>query len=128
MKNLTYFIMGALLATLALVFTTKTVMAQDPVNVAPEQYKVLLENDRVRVLEYTVKPGGKSPMHSHPAYILYSFTDSKGKATTSDGKTTEMDIKADEAVWHEAETHAVEIVGTTEAHGLIIELKEPEKK
>ncbi len=128
MKNLTHLIMGVLLATLALVFITKTVMAQDPVKVSPEIYKVLLENDRVRVLEYRIKPGGKSPMHSHPAYILYSFTDSKGKVITSDGKTTETEIKAGEAVWHEAETHAVGIVGTTEAHGLIIELKEPEKK
>jgi quercetin dioxygenase-like cupin family protein len=128
MKNLTRLVSGVLLAVLMLGYVTKTAMAQDVVKVAPEQYKVLLENDRVRVLEYRIKPGEKSQMHSHPANILYSFSDSKGKVTTPDGKTTEADVKAGEAVWNEAGTHAVEIVGTTEAYGLIIELKDPQKK
>jgi quercetin dioxygenase-like cupin family protein len=45
-------------------------MEQDLVKVAPKICKVLLENDRVRVLEIRFKPGGKLPMHSHPAYIV----------------------------------------------------------
>jgi len=34
--------------------------APDPVSVAPEHYSVLLENDKVRVLEMRLKPGKKS--------------------------------------------------------------------
>jgi hypothetical protein len=35
------------------------VSAQDPVKTSPQYYKVLLENDQVRVLEYRLKPGEK---------------------------------------------------------------------
>ena len=128
MKNLTHLIMSVLVATLALVFVTKTAIAQDVVKVAPESYKVLLENDRVRVLEYRLKPGQKEPMHSHPDYVVYALSSAKAKLTLPDGKTIEREIKASEAVFLGAETHTVENVGTTEAHGLIIELKEPPKK
>jgi len=128
MKNLTQFIMGVLLATLMVVFLTNTAVAQDPVKVAPEHYKVLLENDRVRVLEYVSKPGDKEAMHSHPANLLYMLSGATVKFTLPDGKTTESQLKAGEVAWREAETHAVENVGNTDAHVLIIELKEPEKK
>jgi quercetin dioxygenase-like cupin family protein len=128
MKNLTQFIMGVLLATLMVVFLTNTAVAQDPVKVAPEHYKVLLENDRVRVLEYVSKPGDKEAMHSHPANLLYMLSGATVKFTLPDGKTTESQLKAGEVGWREAETHAVENVGNTDAHVLIIELKEPEKK
>jgi hypothetical protein len=36
-----------------------TAHAQDPVKTSPQYYKVLLENDQVRVLEYRLKGGGK---------------------------------------------------------------------
>ena len=128
MKNLTHLIMSVLLATLALFFVTKTAMAQDVVKVAPESYKVLLENDRVRVLEYRIKPGKKDAIHSHPDYIVYPLSSAEVKFTFPDGKTIEREGKAGEVMFFEAETHATENVGTTEAYGLIIELKEPEKK
>jgi len=35
------------------------------VRVAPEQHRVLLENDRVRVLEIRLPPGGVEPPHIH---------------------------------------------------------------
>ena len=128
MKNLTHLIIGVLLTILTLVSVTKIAMAQDVVKVAPEAYKVLLENDRVRVLEYRLKPGAKEPMHSHPDYIVYALSSVKAKFTLPDGKTIEREIKTGETMFLEAETHALENVGTTEAHGLIIELKEPQKK
>ena len=74
MKNLTNLVMGVLVVAMMLVVVTKTAMAQDAAKVAPESFKVLLENDRVRVLEYQIKPGKKDAMHSHPAYIVYTFT------------------------------------------------------
>jgi len=80
------------------------------------------------VLEYRLKPGAKEPMHSHPDYIVYALSSSKAKFTFPDSKTMEREIKAGKAMFLEAETHAVENVGTTEAHGLIIELKESQKK
>ena len=53
--------------------------AQDPVKVAPKQYKAIFNNDRVRVLEVTIKPGEKSPMHSHPDYLVYAMGPAKAE-------------------------------------------------
>jgi quercetin dioxygenase-like cupin family protein len=96
---------------------------QDPVKVAPKTYKVLLENDRVRVLEVRLKPGKKSPLHSHPAYIIYALSTCKVRFTLPDGKTQEVKMRSGEAAWSDAESHAVDNIGSTEVHILNIELK-----
>ena len=104
----------------------RAVLAQDPVKVAPDAYKVLLDNERVRVLSVTMKPGGKSPMHSHPANIVYTLNDSKVRFTTPEGKSVDVDLKAGNCIWNEAQTHASENLGTTPVRALVIELKEPQ--
>ncbi len=106
-----------------LCLATSTALAQDAVKVAPNNYKVLLENDRVRVLEYHSKPGVKVGMHSHPDYIVYNFVGGKTKFTSPDGKTEERQGQAGTATWRAAETHASESLGPGEARALIIELK-----
>ena len=63
-----------------------TAFAQDPVKTSPQYYKVLLENDQVRVLEYRLKPGEKEPMHSHPAGIVYVLGGATLKFTYTDGR------------------------------------------
>ena len=105
-------------------FAAATALAQDPAKVAPNTHKVLLDNDRVRVLEVRVPPGGKSLMHSHPDYVAYAMGDYKVKFTYPDGKTAEVTGKAGQASWRKAETHAAENVGTAELHVLNIELKD----
>ena len=42
-------------------------LAQDPVAVDPDHYKVVFENDQVRVLRITYGPQEESVMHEHPA-------------------------------------------------------------
>lgn len=37
----------------------------DAVAAAPESHRVLLENDRVRVLEVVIRPGEREPAHTH---------------------------------------------------------------
>lgn len=98
---------------------------KDPVKLAPETYRVLLENDRVRVLEIRLEAGGKSPMHSHPPYVAYALSRFKIKLTTPDGQSRQMVFWDGETGWSEAETHAVENLGDTELHALNIELKGP---
>jgi hypothetical protein len=63
------------------------------------------------------------PVHSHPNHVVYSFTNSRVKFTSSEGKTDIHAVKTGQATWHNAETHAVENVGKTEEHALDIELK-----
>jgi quercetin dioxygenase-like cupin family protein len=88
--------------------------AQDPVKVAPEMNKVLLNNDRVRVLDVVVKPGEKMPMHSHPDNVLYVITGGSTKSTDSEDKVTALTTKAGECSFRKGETHAVENTGETE--------------
>jgi hypothetical protein len=41
--------------------------AMDALLAAPASHRVLLENDRVRVLEVTIEPGVREPEHTHQA-------------------------------------------------------------
>lgn len=103
------------------------VSAQDVVKVAPNNCKVLIDNDQVRVVEVTIKPGEKLAMHSHPAHVVYELTTGKVRSTTPDGKTVDLDFKAGDASFHEARTHAVENIGTTDSRDVLFEIKAPRK-
>jgi beta-alanine degradation protein BauB len=97
--------------------------AQDPVKTSPQYYKVLLENDQVRVLEYRLKAGEKEPMHSHPAGVVYVLSGAKLKFSYPDGRTEEKAAATGGTIWREPTTHAVENIGDTEAHAIAIDLK-----
>ena len=64
----------------ALIFWAPMAFAQDPVTVAPKQFKVREENDKVRVLEYNSKKGDKIGTHSHPAHVVYVIKAGETKA------------------------------------------------
>lgn len=111
-----------------LLLAAPSASAQDSMVVAPQFHKVLIDNDKVRVLEVTLKPGDKIPMHSHPGgYVSIGVTGSKARFTTPDGKSVDRELKAGEAVWSEATTHTSENVGTAEAKVIVVELKVPKK-
>jgi beta-alanine degradation protein BauB len=117
-----------LLFVVAIFFATATTFAQDPVKVAPQAFKERLNNDKVRVLEYSSKPGDKEAMHSHPACLLYVIQGSKFKSTTADGVSKEIDYKTGDVLWRDALTHTGENVGTVEMKAILVELKQPRKK
>lgn len=123
MRHLRHVRLAVLFVAAILVFAAGRAQAQDPVKVAPNNFKVLLDNEHVRVLEFHSNAGEKIPMHSHPAYTTYSFVAGKTKYTSPSGETSERDSKAGEAVWRDAETHASEFMGPGEAHSLLIEMK-----
>jgi len=55
---------------------------------APENYKVILENDAVQVLDVTIRKGEVTPMHSHPfPYVAYVVSSCKVKFTSANGQT-----------------------------------------
>ncbi len=125
MNKRTVFCQSVLLIALVLCFSATATVAQDMAKVAPKNVKVLLENDKTRVLDVQFKTGEKLPMHSHPAYILYSFSDAKVKTTLGDGKVTDTEFKAGEARWSDKVTHSNEAL--TDVHVLVIEIKEHNK-
>ena len=104
--------------------TAGSTHAQDPTKVSPETHKVILENERVRVLEVRVKPGEKVPMHSHPANVVYFLNNAKERFTFPDGTTKDRDDTLGVASWSEAVTHSAENTGITEIHVVQVELKE----
>ena len=98
--------------------------ADDPVKVAPDYYKVVLENDQVRVLEFTDQPGDKIGMHTHATdYLVYFVAPMKRRFTLPDGKTVEVEAAAREARWLAPVTHTEESIGTQGAHSVIVEMK-----
>ena len=118
-------LLGALLATFAFALSSGARSSQDPVKLSPQYYKVLLENEQVRVLEYRLKPGEKEPTHSHPAGVVYILGDSTLRSTLPDGQAVESSGKAGDVYWRTPLTHTLENIGNTEAHALAVELKRP---
>jgi hypothetical protein len=117
-------LLGCLVATLAFAVSTKIAAAQDPTRLAPESYKVLLENSQLRAIEYRLKPGEKEPMHSHPCGVFVFFlSEAKIKTTFPDGKTVEASNTVGDALWRNPITHTGENIGNTEAHALLVEPK-----
>jgi quercetin dioxygenase-like cupin family protein len=112
----------SLMAMLMLLSPAKS-LAQDPLKVAPGMYKLLMENESVRVMEVTIKPGDKIGMHSHPDHILYVLKPGTVTITTSDGKASEVIAKEGEVMWMPAVSHSAMNNGKTEFKGLVVEIK-----
>jgi quercetin dioxygenase-like cupin family protein len=98
-------------------------MSHDAVTVAPEIYKILLENDRVRVLDVTGEPGTRSPMHSHPDSVMHAVSDASIVITDNEGESNAVDVPAGITFWSPASSHSVENVGSGTVHFIRIELK-----
>ncbi len=95
----------------------------DPLAVAANVYKLVMENEHVRVLDARFAPGAKAVMHDHPNHVVYVLADGKLKITTPDGKSMNVDLKAGQAIWMPVGQHAAENLGKAEAHNLVVELK-----
>jgi quercetin dioxygenase-like cupin family protein len=97
--------------------------AQDAAKADPAHYKVLSENDQVRILKVHYGRGEKSVMHSHPDSVAVYLSNAKVKMTFPDGKTQEAEVKAGEAQFTPAATHLPENIGTKEVEMILVELK-----
>ena len=90
----------------------------------PKDHKVLLNNDRVRVLEFRIKPGETSEMHSHPPNIVYSLGSAKIMVKSPNQQSREVKMKQGEAIWSDGGVHEVINIGRTDNFGIVIELKQ----
>jgi quinol monooxygenase YgiN len=98
-------------------------MAQDPVSLYPGNYKVLIDNDRVRVLDFRLRKGDHEDFHMHPAHVLYVLEPFRIMFKLPDGKTAVREAKAGDVLYSDAVMHSPTNIGETDAHGLLIELK-----
>ena len=95
----------------------------DPIEASQANYKVLLENDHVRVLEMTLKAGESDQVHSHPSETVYFVKGGKVKIHLPDGGVADADIPGGHVMWHEEWTHQVENVCSSDVHAIIVEAK-----
>lgn len=96
----------------------------DPVATNPELYRVLLENDRVRVLEYLDAPGDRTDPHHHPDSVMVTLGAFSRRLWSGD-REVELDLPAFQARWLDAQEHSGMNIGDTPTHSIFVELKEP---
>jgi hypothetical protein len=95
---------------------------QDPTATDPEHYKVIFENERVRVLEYRDKPGDSTHPHRHPDSVMVTLSSFSRRISAGD-RHVDVELPRGEARWLGAQEHAGENVGTTDTHAIFVELK-----
>lgn len=95
----------------------------DPTVTDPDKYKVVFENDRVRVLEYRDEPGGRTNPHDHPDSVMVTLS-GFDRRLTMDERSRDVRIEAGEVRWLDAQRHSGENTGSTPTHVIFVELKE----
>jgi len=91
----------------------------DIVKISPDVHQVLFENDVIRVLEVSVKPGAKVPMHTNPENVNYIVKSGRLRLIDPD----DLDLAERQVIPAPVGRHAVENVGATEVRTICIELK-----
>ncbi len=104
-------------------FVCPNLRAQDPMAIGKVYKKVLLENDRVRVMSVIFAPGDVMPMHSHPAHYVYVVKGGTIEITAQGEKPVVMEAKAGDVIWMDATTHTGRNVGKTTIELVVNELK-----
>lgn len=99
-------------------------MNLDPTISNPDLYKVVFENERVRVLEYKDKPGEGTTPHLHPDSVMYTVTSFRRRLSSA-GSEVDVEVGAGAVRWLDAQEHAGLNIGDTETHVVFFELKEP---
>lgn len=103
----------------------------DALIAAPENHKLLLENEKVRVLDTLIRPGDTTPVHTHAnpsVFYILSWSDfvrydGDGNVMTD---TRQNDGDPPDVLWSEPlGPHAVENVGKADLHVIGIEVKTP---
>jgi hypothetical protein len=97
----------------------------DPTVVAGKNYKVVLENDQVRVLSFHATPGQVWGEHAHPNAVVISLNDYRVKNVVVGKEPTVRSAKRGDVLWIPARLHTGENVGGTDMDCVLVELKTP---
>jgi hypothetical protein len=99
-------------------------MEKDPVRTNPGLYSVVMENDRVRVLEYRDRPGDRTTPHAHPDSVMVTLSAFRRRLVAGTAQR-DVEMTAGTATWLETQEHSGENIGDTETHVIFVELKGP---
>lgn len=105
--------------------TTQKQTCIDPVSVSPDKYKVLLENEHVRVVEYSIRPGEQDQIHTHPPKASYTVEGGLLRIVFEDGASLIDTTNVGDASWSgERPKHFAANVGTTPVRIVLFEIKQ----
>ncbi len=119
---------GGLVATLAASLSSLAAIpaeAQDAAHAQPGNYKVVLDNAEVRVLQYYSRPGMGvcgDGIHSHPAHLTVLLTPAKVHVIEN-GHDLIATQKQGDVFWSGPVTHETENLSGADVQCLIVELK-----
>jgi hypothetical protein len=114
------------LAVLVLIARPATSQNQDldVLKVIPENYKLLIDNPFVRVIEARIPAGTVEPPHRHLRGVSVCMTEYTIESRTlPDGEWVRSERELGTVYWSEASLHQVRNIGKTPSHTIRIELK-----
>ncbi|MFV8342133.1 cupin domain-containing protein [Flavobacterium sp. XS2P39] len=118
----------AVLIGLFLIMSTG-MQAQDPMTAGPKVYKkILLNNDKVRVMSVEFAPGQMMPTHSHPHHTVYALTDGTIEITEKGKPATTAKFKMGDVLYFTPVTHKGKNVGKNTIKLVVTEIKPAPKK
>src|SRR5262245_18808557 len=96
----------------------------DVLRVIPENYKLIIDNQFVRVLEARIPAGTEEKPHRHMKGVSVALTEyTLESRTMPTGQWVRNERKVGTTYWSDASLHQVRNVGKTESHTIRIELK-----
>lgn len=119
-----WFLVGLLLLAGPTPSTRDALREVDALAASPDHFRLLLENEEVRVLEYQLLPGERDHWHTHPPKVSFVVAGGRLRITTDDGKSFDVDETTDSAAWMGTlGWHFAENIGTTTVRIVLIEVK-----
>lgn len=111
-------ISAAIAATVMLIASTE---ARSENATKPEPaVRLLLENNKITIIESRLVPGAQSVLQERPPRAIYYLGPGQLKYTDFDDNSNVRDFKAGETEWREREMVGVENTGSSEIRLLLI--------
>ena len=107
----------------ALALLPLALSAQDLATTAGKNAKVVLDNDKVRVIELQMAPGQSTGMHSHGDNLVV-FLSGGSAEQMEDGTKKSMARKPGEVLWSGPVVHDTKNTGKSQVRTLVIEFKD----
>lgn len=96
----------------------------DAVKASPGKFKIRFENEYVRVVEYSLRPGEKDSPHTHPPKTSYTIAGGRLRVYPENEKPFEVEEVTGAAEWSgKRGKHYVENIGNTTVTILLTEIK-----